>query len=213
MEGTREEPRRTGAPQGSFPSLDQVRTAGIDNLAGEQALRPLYEVNQQCIELLVKAAWSDRPTLPLVRQFQGSLRNLSAQARARAAQKAFLLVDMEFMNGGWWELAKKQSSRITSPARMMKRKCLPLAASNPMSFTGSPSTTSRSAFAPGRTQPSLPCCCRRAALVEVACRRISTDEKTSFRISNSRHWLTYVEPSKSVPNPMLTSALRIDSSP
>ena len=117
MEGTRDEPRRTGAPQGSLSSFDQFRTAGIDDLAGELALRPLYEVNQQCIELLVSAAWSDRPTLPLVRQFQGSLRNLSAQARVRAAHKAFLLVDMEFMNGGWWELAKKQSSRITLPSR------------------------------------------------------------------------------------------------
>ena len=117
MEGTREEPRRTGAPQGFLSSFDPQSTLGIEDLASEQALRPLYEVNQHCIELLVSAAWSDRPTLPLVRQFQGSLRNLSAQARVRAAHKAFLLVDMEFMNGGWWELAKKQSSRITSPSR------------------------------------------------------------------------------------------------
>jgi hypothetical protein len=117
VEGTRDEPRRTGAPQGSLSSLGQFRAAGIDYLASEQALRPLYEVNQQCIELLVSAAWSDRPTLPLVRQFHGSLRNLSAQARTRAAHKAFLLVDMEFMNGSWWELAKKQSSRITPPSR------------------------------------------------------------------------------------------------
>ena len=117
MEVTREEPRRTGAPQGSLPSFDQFRTAGIDDLAGELALRPLYEVNQQCIELLVNAAWSDRPTLPLVRQFQSSLRNLSAQARARAAHQAFLLVDMEFMDSGWWELAKKHPSRIVSHPR------------------------------------------------------------------------------------------------
>jgi hypothetical protein len=117
VKDSREEPRRTGAPQGLLSSFDQHRTAGIDDLASEQALRPLYEVNQQCIELLVSAAWSERPTLPLVRQFQGSFRNLSAQARARAAHKGFLLVDMEFMNGSWWECAKKHPSRIVSPSR------------------------------------------------------------------------------------------------
>jgi hypothetical protein len=90
---------------------------GKVNRVVEQALRPLYEVNQLCIELLVKAAWSERVDLPLVCQLRAGLRSMSAEAQARAAQKAFLLVDMEFTNTASWKLLHNHSSRAISPSR------------------------------------------------------------------------------------------------
>jgi hypothetical protein len=90
---------------------------GEVNRVVEQALRPLYEVNQLCIELLVKAAWSERLDLPLVCQLRAGLRSMSAEAQARAAQKAFLLVDMEFTNSASWNLLQNHPSRMISTPR------------------------------------------------------------------------------------------------
>jgi len=78
---------------------------------------PVHEVNQQCIEHLARAAWEDKPGLPLARQLQARLRNASPEALTRAAQRPFLLVDLEFMNRGWWELARKHPARIPSTVR------------------------------------------------------------------------------------------------
>jgi hypothetical protein len=94
---------------------------GEANRAVEQALRPLYEVNQLCIELLVKAAWSERLDLPLVCQLRAGLRSMSADAQARAAQKAFLLVDMEFTNSASWKLLQNHLSRAISPVGYFPR--------------------------------------------------------------------------------------------
>lgn len=63
----------------------------------------------------------------------------------------------------------------------------PLSASSPMSASGSPSTTIRSACAPGAMQPSLPSCIRISAAMDVVCRKISIGENTSRRMENSRH--------------------------
>lgn len=93
------------------------KPAGEVNRALEQALRPLFEVNQQCIELLVKAAWSDRADLPLVHQLRACLRSMSLEAQTCAARKAFLLVDMEFTHSAWWRFLRSQPSRAMLPPR------------------------------------------------------------------------------------------------
>jgi hypothetical protein len=104
------DPRRRDPPSPIKPP----NPAGEVDCALEQALRPLFEVNQQCIELLVKAARSDRADLPLVRQLRASLGSMSVEAQVCAARKAFLLVDMEFTNSSWWNLLPSHPSREIS---------------------------------------------------------------------------------------------------
>jgi hypothetical protein len=91
--------------------------AGTRNRAAPAALLPIHELNHQCIELLVRAAWSESPDLPLARQFQASLRNLNHESRLRAAHLAFLLVDMEFMNRDWWSEARGSGSKRVGAGR------------------------------------------------------------------------------------------------
>jgi hypothetical protein len=98
------------------PSLpERARVPREFGYAKTQVLRPLHDVNQRCIELLVKAACTDGSDLPLVRQFGSILRRLTADAQERAALKAFLLVDMEFANSSWWQLIKNQPARPLPP--------------------------------------------------------------------------------------------------
>jgi hypothetical protein len=106
-----DDPRHQDPPSPAKPP----RPAGEFNRAVEQALRPLLEVNQYCIELLVKAAWSDRADLPLVRQLRSSLRGMSVEAQICAARKSFLLIDMEFTNSAWWSLLQSHPSRAVGP--------------------------------------------------------------------------------------------------
>jgi hypothetical protein len=75
--------------------------------------QPVYELNLQCVELLVKAASMAVPELPLARQFQGPLQNLSQDARARIAQQSFLLADMRLTRPDWWDSALKSPSRAS----------------------------------------------------------------------------------------------------
>ena len=105
------DPRYRDPPSPARPP----KPAAEVNRAAEQAQRPLFEVNQHCIELLVKAAWSDRADLPLVRQLRPSLRSMSVEAQICAAHKAFLLVDMEFTNSAWWSLLRSHPSRAIAP--------------------------------------------------------------------------------------------------
>jgi hypothetical protein len=99
------------------PLPERVRVPRQLGFAKTQVLRPLHDVNQCCIELLVKAACTDSSGLPLVRQFGPILRRMTADARERAALKAFLLVDMEFANGSWWQLVKNHPARPLPPAQ------------------------------------------------------------------------------------------------
>lgn len=104
-------------------NADHSRRAGnpaARTTIGSKAARvrsPVHELNLQCIELLVRAAWEDKPDLPLARQLQSRLRNTSQEARMQAAQRPFLLVDLEFTSRGWWELASKHPARTPSSNR------------------------------------------------------------------------------------------------
>jgi hypothetical protein len=97
--------------------ISNLHAAGTPNRATPSALLPIHELNHQCIELLVRAAWSDSPDLPLSRQFQASLRNLNPESRLRAAHRAFLLVDIEFMNRDWWSEAHRSASKTIGAGR------------------------------------------------------------------------------------------------
>ena len=97
--------------------ISHLHAAGTPSRASPAALLPIHELNHQCVELLVRAAWSDNPDLPLARQFQTSLRNLNPESRLRAAQRAFLLVDIEFMNRDWWSEARRSGSKTVGAGR------------------------------------------------------------------------------------------------
>jgi hypothetical protein len=75
-------------------------------------LRPLHELNERCIELLVQSARTERPdAFPIVIQLRGILQGLSPEIQTRAARKAFLLVDLEFTNAAWWQMLRSHPAR------------------------------------------------------------------------------------------------------
>lgn len=85
-----------------------------DTPAGRVA-RPLQELNERCITMLVLAARAERaPTFPLVIQLRELLHGVTPETRARAAQTAFLLVDMEFANVPWWQTLQTHQARAAS---------------------------------------------------------------------------------------------------
>jgi hypothetical protein len=104
--------------QPSAPSVhSRISPFGTARVAPEGMHRPAYDLNLQCLELLVKAAWAEAPDPPLVRQFQGPLRSLSQDAQARIAQQSFLLVDMHLTRPDWWDSALKSQVRARSTLR------------------------------------------------------------------------------------------------
>jgi hypothetical protein len=75
-------------------------------------LQEVYEINERCIELLVQAARSERlETFFLVNPLREVLREMTPETRARAARRAFLLVDLEFSDADWWRRAKTYPTR------------------------------------------------------------------------------------------------------
>src|SRR5262249_51558074 len=83
------------------------------------------------------------------------------------------------LRGGLAGSHAQSASFTTSPARTMTGSFLPSDARRLMSFSGSPSTTSRSAWAPGLTHPSLPSIIMSSAPMDVACRSSSSGVNTS----------------------------------
>jgi hypothetical protein len=76
-------------------------------------LRPLYEINERCLELLIRAARTDRPTFPLVCYLRELLCSVTPETCARAVQRPFLLIDMQLANGDLWRAAKDRPGRST----------------------------------------------------------------------------------------------------
>jgi hypothetical protein len=71
--------------------------------SGGFPLATLHEVNERCIELLVNAARTDTAgSFPLVQYIRETLRASRPETRRLAAQRTFLLVDLEFRNSQWW---------------------------------------------------------------------------------------------------------------
>jgi hypothetical protein len=76
-------------------------------------LRPFYEINERCLELLVRAARTDRPTFPLVCYLRELLCSAMPETLARAAHRPLLLIDMQLTNGELWRAATDRPVRPT----------------------------------------------------------------------------------------------------
>ena len=70
-------------------------------------LHPLYAINERCLDLLVQSARTGASgTFALASELRDLLSKLTPEARARAARRALLLVDMRFADGRWWRTVK-----------------------------------------------------------------------------------------------------------
>ena len=76
-------------------------------------LASLYEINERCLELLVRAARADRPTFPLVGCLRELLCSVTPEIRVRAAHRPLLLIDIQLANGELWRAAKDAPGRPT----------------------------------------------------------------------------------------------------
>lgn len=105
------------APHGVRAELLKTTLPTATRLDGRGPLMPrplqeVYEINERCLELLVQAARSERlETFFLVKPLREVLREMTPETRARAARRAFLLVDLEFANADWWRRAKNYPTR------------------------------------------------------------------------------------------------------
>lgn len=76
------------------------------------SLEGLHELNERCITLLVNAARAEAPPpFPLVTQLRDILRNSKPDVRRRAAQRGFLLLDMEFRHAEWWQAVRAEPNK------------------------------------------------------------------------------------------------------
>ena len=77
-------------------------------------LAPLYEVNERCLTLLAEAARADaQPASALVVALRRPLLAMTPDARARAARRPLLLLDMKFRDALWWRDARSHPRRAT----------------------------------------------------------------------------------------------------
>jgi hypothetical protein len=80
--------------------------------SGSFPFATLYEVNERCVELLVNAARADAAgSFPLVHHIRETLRASRPETRRLAAQRAFLLVDLEFRNAQWWRALRSNPEK------------------------------------------------------------------------------------------------------
>jgi|HubBroStandDraft_4_1064222.scaffolds.fasta_scaffold07811_2 hypothetical protein len=119
MQNSKDDPRVERAPAKppaasvakhavASPSSKAVQGAPITLTS----LRPLHEVNEHCIDMLVQAARKDSTGAPaLVRHLRELLRAMSPESRARTAQRPLLLVDMQLADFEWWRTAKSHATR------------------------------------------------------------------------------------------------------
>jgi len=85
------------------PSCGRRTGPSAPSLADEFFFLPFHEVNQRCIQLLVEAAKVQRQAAGgLVSDLHELLQTISPIERTRAAQRAFLLVDLQFADIRWW---------------------------------------------------------------------------------------------------------------
>lgn len=102
----------TSPPGPRPPSAVEAPQRTGSQAARLAALRPLQDVNAYCLEMLVRAARTERADTPsLVGHLQDLLRRMTPEMRARAAERSLLLVDMHFASPEWWQAAKDHPSR------------------------------------------------------------------------------------------------------
>ena len=84
----------------------------LSDADGDAVLSWSHEVNERCVEMLVNAARHEHGTpFALVSELRETLTRADPAMRQRAAQRAFLLVDMEFGNQDWWHAACNHPSQ------------------------------------------------------------------------------------------------------
>jgi hypothetical protein len=83
-------------------TLGQMRAPARKNHSTD-ALAPICDINEQCLQLLVEAArTSQSADEPFVRQLLFLTKTLDPATLATAAQFPFLLVDFGFRDPEWW---------------------------------------------------------------------------------------------------------------
>jgi hypothetical protein len=85
---------------------------------GAHALRLVRELNERCMESLVRVAHSKQLTtgVGIVDAHRPLWRKLDVAARRRAAAAVLLLMDVQFLNADWWRWARsRQNSRFRAP--------------------------------------------------------------------------------------------------
>lgn len=85
---------------------------------GAQALRPVHDLNERCLELLTHLARSkgQHTAPPIVSQYQALWQGLTGSARKRAAHMPFLLIDVYFQDANWWgTVQRSRPHRQKSP--------------------------------------------------------------------------------------------------
>jgi hypothetical protein len=71
----------------------------------------IYEINERSLELLVQMARSEAHSVMLRPSLRDVLRQTSAEARKRAAARAYILIDLEFRNLPWWEAVRRSPEK------------------------------------------------------------------------------------------------------
>lgn len=95
-----------------------MRPAADMDLSAAFSLPALHDLNRRAIDLLAQAAHrrTDQP-LSLVSTVKRELLASTPTSRDRAATRAFLLLDLDFHNGSWWQaIAHDPERRIRKPA-------------------------------------------------------------------------------------------------
>ena len=81
----------------THPANDMASSAAL-------SLPATRDLNHRAIELMAQTARRTRtPALALIRTLQQELRESTPASRARAADRPFLLLDLEFGNATWWQ--------------------------------------------------------------------------------------------------------------
>jgi hypothetical protein len=83
------------------------------------SLPAIRDLNHRGIELMAQAARRSRDSpLSLIGTLQRELRESTPATRARAADRPFLLLDLEFSNAAWWQTV------VRDPNRRIRRESL-----------------------------------------------------------------------------------------
>lgn len=96
------------------------------------ALSALWEINERCLELLRNSAQGEGLSAQgLGGPLRARLRRSTKEIRRQAAQRKFLLVDMEFQNEEWWRTARtlipKRFKETSWPEWFPQHSAVPLA--------------------------------------------------------------------------------------
>jgi len=95
-----------------------MRTAAEMDPSAVSSLPALHDLNRRAIDLLAQTARrrTDHP-LSLISAVKRELLASTPASRHQAAARAFLLLDLDFRNGSWWQaIAHDPNRRIRKPA-------------------------------------------------------------------------------------------------